>query len=49
VNLERSLKMTDFREKPIVSRIDQFYEKQKVEAPGVEPEDITQAILGARN
>jgi lipoate-protein ligase A len=49
MKLERSLKMTDFKEKPIVSKIDEFYEKQKVEAPGVEPEDITQAILGARN
>jgi lipoate-protein ligase A len=49
VNLESSLKMTDFKEKPIVSKIDEFYEKQEVEAPGVEPEDITQAILGARN
>ena len=49
VNLERSLKITDFREKPIVSKIDEFYEKQKVEAPGVDPEDITQAILGAQN
>jgi len=48
-NLEKSMKMTDFKEKPIVSKIDEFYEKQKVEAPGVEPEDITQAILGARN
>jgi len=49
VNLERSLKMTDFKEKSIVSKIDEFYEKQKVETPGVELEDITQAIFGARN
>ena len=49
MNLEKSLKTTDFKEKPIVSKIDEFYEKQKVEVPGVEPEDITQAILGARN
>jgi lipoate---protein ligase len=49
MNLERSLKMTDFKEKTIISKIDQFYEKQKVEAPGVDPEDITKAIVGAQN
>jgi len=49
VNLERSLKMTDLKEKPIVSTIDEFYKKQKVETPGIDPEGITQAILGARN
>lgn len=49
VNLERALKMTDFREKPLVSKIDEFYEKQKVETPGIEPDDITKAILGAND
>jgi lipoate---protein ligase len=49
MNLERSLKMTDFKEKTIISKIDEFYEKQRVDAPGVDPEDITKAIVGAQN
>ncbi|MFO8165495.1 MAG: lipoate--protein ligase family protein [Thermodesulfobacteriota bacterium] len=49
MNLERCLKMTDFKEKTIISKIDEFYEKQRVDAPGVDPEDITKAIVGAQN
>ncbi len=40
--------MTDFEEEPIVSQIDEFYEKKRTEAPGVKPDDITQTIIGAR-
>jgi len=48
-NLEDTIKETKREEKEIMPKIEEFYEKQKVEAPGVEPEDVTQAILGARN
>lgn len=48
-NLEGSLQMTDFDEKAIESKVEEFYEKKKVEVPGVEPEDFAKAICDAHS
>jgi lipoate-protein ligase A len=47
VNLEHSLRMTDFKEASITSKIDEFYEKKRVDAPGIEPDDISKAVIQA--
>lgn len=46
--LENSLRETAFKRETIQGRIENFYEKKKVETPGVSPEDLTQAIVTAR-
>ncbi len=45
--MEGSLQKTDFDEKAIESKVEEFYDKRKVEVPGVEPEDFTKAIVEA--
>jgi lipoate-protein ligase A len=47
VNLEHSLRMTDFKEQPITAKIDEFYEKKKIDTPGIEPDDISKAVIQA--
>ena len=48
-NLEKSLIKTDFQERAIASRIDEFYDKRDIDSPGVEPQDMMRAILDARS
>jgi hypothetical protein len=45
--LEDNLKATKRREKAIITKIEDFYEKKEVESPGVEPQDMTEAIMEA--
>ncbi len=45
--IENDLKKTKRKEKILISRIEDFYNKHKVESPGVEPEDLTNAIIKA--
>lgn len=47
--LERSLRETAFERKSVQRRIEAFYEKKRVETPGVSPEDLTRAIVTARS
>ncbi len=42
--LEDALKETEREEKELTSKIEGFYEKTRVQTPGVEPQDITKAI-----
>ncbi|MBN2600235.1 MAG: lipoate--protein ligase family protein [Candidatus Thermoplasmatota archaeon] len=46
--LEQNLCKSKRKENVIISRIEDFYEKHKVESPGVEPEDVTEAIMEAK-
>ena len=46
--LENDLRNTKRKERIIVEKIEDFYNKNKVESPGVEPEDITEAIMEAK-
>ena len=45
--LENSLKKVKRKERVIIDRVEDFYDKKKVESPGVEPEDVTEAIMEA--
>lgn len=47
-DLENSLSATPLDERVLVSKIDEFYDKKKVETPGVTPEDFTKAIVEAK-
>jgi lipoate-protein ligase A len=47
-SLERNLTKTKRKERAIIDKVEDFYEKRKVESPGVEPEDLTEAIMEAR-
>jgi len=47
VGVEENLRETKRKEKILISKIEDFYEKHKVESPGVEPEDLTTAIIEA--
>lgn len=46
--LEDTLKETERKEKELTSKIEEFYEKTRVQTPGVEPQDITKAIEAGR-
>ena len=46
--LEKDLKNTKRKERKIVEKVEEFYSKNKVESPGIEPEDITEAIMEAK-
>jgi len=46
--LEKELRKTKRKERKIIDKIEDFYNKNKVESPGVEPEDVTDAILEAK-
>ncbi len=43
--LENDLRKTKRKERKIISKVEDFYDKHKVESPGVEPEDVTEAIM----
>jgi lipoate-protein ligase A len=45
--LEDSLQETERDENMLIPKIEEFYEKTKVQTPGVEPDDIMQAIKAA--
>lgn len=47
--LERSLRETAFERESVQRRIEAFYEKKRVETPGVSPQDLTRAIVTARS
>lgn len=44
-SLELELRMTDFEEERVCGKIQQFYEVNRIQAPGVMPEDFTAAII----
>jgi len=43
--LENKLRKTKRKERVILSKVEDFYDKHEVESPGIEPEDIADAIL----
>jgi lipoate-protein ligase A len=46
--LEQSLWKSKRKEKVIISKVEDFYDEHKIESPGVEPEDVTEAIMEAK-
>jgi lipoate-protein ligase A len=46
--LEKNLRKTKRKENVIIEKIENFYQKNSVECPGVEPEDVTKAIMEAK-
>jgi len=46
--LETHLELVEFRENPVLERLDDFYERYSVESPGVTPEDFKKTILEAK-
>jgi len=46
--LEKELRKTKRKERQIIDKVEDFYNKNKVESPGVEPENVTDAILEAK-
>lgn len=45
--IERDLRKIKRKEGIIISKLEDFYDTRKIESPGVEPEDITDAIMEA--
>jgi len=45
--LEQELRQTKRKERILIEKVEGFYHTKKVESPGVEPEDITEAIMEA--
>jgi len=45
--VEKNLRKTKRKERNLISKIEDFYDKHRVESPGVEPEDLTNAIIEA--
>ncbi|MEF8879830.1 MAG: biotin/lipoate A/B protein ligase family protein [Candidatus Thermoplasmatota archaeon] len=46
--LEKDLQKTKRKESKIIDKVEDFYDKKKIESPGVEPEDVTEAIIEAK-
>ncbi|MBI5001436.1 MAG: lipoate--protein ligase family protein [Euryarchaeota archaeon] len=46
--VEEELRKTKRKDRVILSKIEDFYNKRKIESPGVEPENITEAIMAAK-
>jgi hypothetical protein len=46
--LENKLKKTKRKERVIISKVEDFYSENYIESPGVEPEDVTDAIMEAK-
>lgn len=46
--LETHLERVDFKENPLLQKIDQFYGQYRVESPGVTAEDLKKTILEAK-
>lgn len=47
--LEQNLQQIKRKENIIISKVEDFYQKKKIESPGVEPEDVTEAIMEAKS
>ncbi|UCC20127.1 MAG: lipoate--protein ligase family protein [Promethearchaeota archaeon] len=47
IGIEKNLRKTKRKEKKLISKIEDFYDEEKIESPGVEPEDISNAIIEA--
>jgi len=45
--LEKDLKKVKRKERVIIDKVEDFYNKNKIQSPGVEPEDVTEAIMEA--
>jgi hypothetical protein len=48
-DLEKNLVQIKRKENIILSKIEDFYHKKKIESPGVEPDDVSEAILEAKS
>jgi lipoate-protein ligase A len=48
-DLEQDLQQIKRKENIIISKIEDFYHKKKIESPGVEPEDVSEAIMEAKS
>jgi lipoate-protein ligase A len=46
--LEQVLVKTKRKEHALIAKVEDFYEKNNIESPGVEPEDVSQAIMEAK-
>jgi len=46
--LENILKNTKRKERTIISKVEDFYDDNNIESPGIEPEDVTDAIMEAK-
>jgi len=46
--LEKNLKKVKRKDSIIIDKVEDFYDKNKIESPGVEPEDVTEAIMEAK-
>jgi len=46
--LEQNLQQTKRKEKELISKVEDFYHENKIESPGVEPEDVSDAIMEAK-
>ena len=49
IGLEKNLHKVKRKEKIIISKVEDFYGKRNIESPGVEPEDVTEAIMEAKS
>jgi lipoate-protein ligase A len=45
--LEKSLMHTKRKENELILKVEDYYQKNNIESPGVEPEDVTEAIMEA--
>lgn len=43
----KMLKKTKRKDRVIISKVENFYDDHEIESPGVEPEDVTDAIMEA--
>lgn len=46
--LEKDLVYTKRKENVLISKVEDFYHKKQIESPGVEPEDVSEAIMEAK-
>jgi lipoate-protein ligase A len=46
--LEKELQKTKRKERTIIEKVEKYYDKHDIESPGVQPEDVTDAILEAK-
>jgi len=46
--LEQNLVHTKRKENELISKVEDFYHKKRIESPGVEPEDVSEAIMEAQ-
>ena len=46
--LEKNLVHTKRKENELISKVEDFFSEKKIESPGVEPEDVSEAIMEAK-